>query len=439
MGSRRGGRPHALGRRCARAQGRRRTFDGSRRSVPCPAPSSRPPSRSQLALQGRLAGAPRWGASLGVPMRVRQPGAGRIDGGHESRLGRTRLAGGHAVAGGAGWGEDRGADREGARESWTRGRVEGNIQARRPTWSRDLCGAARGFGGSATARGGLFRRALGDDRWQKLAGGLPADAEIHAIAVHPAMRSRIRGHPRGAVSQHGWWGHVDRRPVPDGAKEVWSFLIRSPATRRVVHAGTSPAAVYKSENGGDTLGGSSGSSRPAAWGDELDCLRVAGMTAGLSQAARAVCRAPRWISVSACARAMAAKTWEDVSQPLIQLADRPLPQRPHRERHRRSRVMMDSHAPCMSSAAPGTVFSRQAVRMGVFRSLDHGATLGRGSMEIGRFSPLHLLPRRRASIAAQSPTALFACLSPAARSRGRPRSTGATTSAGSWKRVDRGV
>ena len=113
-------------------------------------------------------------------------------------------------------------------------------------------GAARGFGGSATAQGGLFRRALGDDPWQKLAGGLPADAEIHAIAVHPGDAQLVY-----AGTQEGPYRSTDAGdkwtaiPFPDGAKEVWSFLV-DPRDARIMYPGASPPAVYKSDNGGDT-------------------------------------------------------------------------------------------------------------------------------------------------------------------------------------------
>ena len=32
---------------------------------------------------------------------------------------------------------------------------------------------------------GVFRQAAGDNRWEKLGGGLPEDAEVHAVTVHP--------------------------------------------------------------------------------------------------------------------------------------------------------------------------------------------------------------------------------------------------------------
>jgi len=120
-----------------------------------------------------------------------------------------------------------------------------------------------------------------------------------------------------------------------------------------------------------------------------------------------------------------------MSQPLIKLADKP---------HLKSRIvsdteiegMMDTHALCMSSAAPGTVFL--AVRMGVFRSTDRGANWE--DMEIGRFSPLTY--SRDICVSPHNPRTLFTALSPAARSEDgslyRSDDLG-----GTWRRIDRGI
>jgi hypothetical protein len=77
--------------------------------------------------------------------------------------------------------------------------------------------------------------------------------------------------------------------------------------------------------------------------------------------------------------------------------------------------MMDTHALAVSSAQPGAVFL--AVRMGLFKSADRGATWE--DMEIGRFSPLtYGRDVRRAGVPARPAHAL--CLSePRRAERGR--------------------
>ena len=43
-------------------------------------------------------------------------------------------------------------------------------------------GAARSIEGTM---GGIYRRTMGDGGWQRLTNGLPEDAQVHAITVHP--------------------------------------------------------------------------------------------------------------------------------------------------------------------------------------------------------------------------------------------------------------
>ena len=94
--------------------------------------------------------------------------------------------------------------------------------------------------------------------------------------------------------------------------------------------------------------------------------------------------------------------------------------------------MMDTHALTMSAAQPGTVFL--AVRMGLFRSTDHG--MNWEDMEVGRYSPLTYA--RDVQVSPQEPQVMYACLSPAARSRDgslyRSQDLGKT-----WQRFDHGV
>jgi photosystem II stability/assembly factor-like uncharacterized protein len=125
------------------------------------------------------------------------------------------------------------------------------------------------------------------------------------------------------------------------------------------------------------------------------------------------------------------ETWSDCSEHLVRLAEQP---------HLKSKIgsdteiegMMDTHALTMSAAQPGTVFL--AVRMGLFRSADRGMTWE--DMAIGRFSPLTYA--RDVQVAPQNPRVMYACLSPAARSRDgslyRSQDLGQT-----WQRFDHDV
>ena len=289
-------------------------------------------------------------------------------------------------------------------------------------------GAAHFSAGPQTGnRGGLFRRSVDADGWQHLEGGLPADAEVRAIVVHPRDPQTIY-----AGTQHGPYRSTDggdrwtalRFPDPD--MTVWSLLFH-PRDTRVMYAGTAPAAVYRSEDGGDSW------KRLPAVKPRMRVkmsfpTRVIRMAADPSQPDHLYAG----LEVDGVLRSKdAGETWEDCSAELVKLADLP---------HLKSRIvsdteiegMLDTHALCVSSAQPGTVFL--ALRMGLFQSADGGATWK--DMEIGRFSPLTYA--RDVQVSPQDARTLYAALSPAARSEDgslyRSDDLG-----GSWRRVDRGI
>ena len=52
-------------------------------------------------------------------------------------------------------------------------------------------------------KGGVFRQAIGGERWEAMSDGLPGDAEVHAITVHPDdPEHRVSRHDKGRLSQH---------------------------------------------------------------------------------------------------------------------------------------------------------------------------------------------------------------------------------------------
>jgi photosystem II stability/assembly factor-like uncharacterized protein len=235
-----------------------------------------------------------------------------------------------------------------------------------------------------------------------------------------------------AGTQHGPYqsqdggDHWAALGFPDRGMTVWSFLFH-PQDADTLYAGTSPAAVYKSVNGGDTWRRLSALAAPGHVKMSFDTriTRLAAdparpdeLYAGLE--VDGVLRSPD-----------GGESWEDVSEDLIKLADRP---------HLKSRIvsdteiegMMDTHALCVSSAEPGAVFL--AVRMGLFKSADRGATWE--DMEIGRFSPLTYA--RDVQVSPHDPRTLYAALSPAARSE--DGSLWKSEDLGrSWRRLDHGV
>jgi photosystem II stability/assembly factor-like uncharacterized protein len=278
---------------------------------------------------------------------------------------------------------------------------------------------------SAAAVGGIFRRAVGDDRWEPLAKGLPDPANVQAITVHPMTPEVVY-----AGTQDGPYRSADRgerweRLDFPRQTEVWSILVH-PTRPRTLYAGTSPIGVFRSDDGGDRWRQLPAQS-PARVKMSFACrvMRLAADPARPDDLYAA-------LEVGGVLRSLdGGESWEDMSAELVGLAGRP---------HLKSRIqsdtdtegMLDGHAVCVSAAAPGTVFL--AVRMGLFRSAAHGA--GWQDMEIGRFSPLTYA--RDVRVSPQDPRVLYACLSPAARSEdGSLYRSGDL--GGTWTRFDRGI
>ena len=285
-------------------------------------------------------------------------------------------------------------------------------------------GAARWTSGTL---GGIFRRAVGDDRWEHLIKGLPEVTHVQAITLHPTNPDVIY-----VGTQHGPYRSADRGErwerldFPDDCTEVWSILAH-PGQPRVLYAGTSPAGVCRSDDGGDTWRRLPKATPPERVKMSFACrvMRLAADPARPEEVYAAV-------EVGGVMRTLdGGDTWEDCSEGLLELAERP---------HLKSKIqsdtdtegMMDGHALCVSRARPGTVFL--AVRMGLFRSVDRGASWQ--DMEIGRFSPLTYA--RDVRVSPHDPRVLYACLSPAAFSHDgslyRSQDLGET-----WTRFDHGL
>ncbi|GIX46230.1 MAG: hypothetical protein KatS3mg131_0441 [Candidatus Tectimicrobiota bacterium] len=110
-------------------------------------------------------------------------------------------------------------------------------------------GAAR-WNSGATRRCGLFRKAAAEAPWQPLAG-LPQDAEVRAIAVHPRdPRLVFAGTQYGPYRSQDGGDHWEKLPFPDANAVVWSLCFHPTEPKRL-YLGTAPAAVYCSDDGGE--------------------------------------------------------------------------------------------------------------------------------------------------------------------------------------------
>ena len=294
-----------------------------------------------------------------------------------------------------------------------------------PSGTSHVYAGAAGWTSGAT-RSGIFRRAVGDDRWEQLTKGLPERLNVQAVTVHPTNHDLVyigtdQGPYRSADRGERW----DRLAFPEG-QQVWSILVH-PGKPQTVYAGTSPVGVFRSDDGGDTWRKLPKAVQPDRVKMTFACrvMRLAVDAARPDEIYAA-------LEVGGVMRSLdGGETWEDCCADLVKLAEQP---------HLKSRIasdteiegMLDGHALCVSSAAPGTVIV--AVRMGLFRSTNRGTSWA--DMEVGRFSPLTY--GRDIRVSPQDPRRLYACLSPAARSQDgslyRSDDLGAT-----WTRFDRGV
>src|SRR5438270_864392 len=109
-------------------------------------------------------------------------------------------------------------------------------------------GTARSMGATA---GGIFRQAVGDNRWEHLTNGVPEDANVHAITVHPENPDVVYvGSTKGAYRSTNRDNTREPPPLPADA-DIWPG--RTPQKNpRVMYAGATPPGVYRRNHGADT-------------------------------------------------------------------------------------------------------------------------------------------------------------------------------------------
>ncbi len=275
--------------------------------------------------------------------------------------------------------------------------------------------------------GGLFRQEVGAREWHHLSKGLPEKAEIRVLAIYPDNPQIVyAGTQDGPYRSADSGDHWERLAFPDPGMVVWSISFH-PRNPQILYLGTAPAAVYRSDNGGES------------W-HRLPIVETAGMVS-MAFPTRIIRLAidpshPEDIYAGLEVGGVihsrdGGDTWSDCTPALLRLAD---------QAHLKSRLgsdtesegMMDAHAVAVSTARPGTVFL--ANRMGLFCSPDRGESWQ--EMEIWRFSPFAYA--RDIQVAPHDSHTLYAALSPAALSQAgaiyRSQDLGQT-----WRRFDHHV
>src|SRR5581483_7245300 len=101
-----------------------------------------------------------------------------------------------------------------------------------------------------SSQGGLCRWSPGNGGVEKLTNGLPDNAQVQAVTVHPNDANVVyigthHGPYRSTDAGNSW----EKLDFPDDT-QVWSIAVH-PRDPRVMYAGASPVEVYRSEDGGD--------------------------------------------------------------------------------------------------------------------------------------------------------------------------------------------
>jgi photosystem II stability/assembly factor-like uncharacterized protein len=269
---------------------------------------------------------------------------------------------------------------------------------------------------------GVFRRPAGDAVWEHVLAG----PETYTVFVHPRDPSLVfAGTADGVYRSTDHGATFKRAKFPDQGVEVWSYLA-DPADPSRLLAGGSPVSIFRSDDMGESWTRLPDPRMPYRGKSPFACrvMRFARNPNSTQEIFAA-------LEVGGVMRSIdGGESWSDCSDPLVQMSiDEP---------RLRSMIvsdtdaegMLDAHAICMSPADPGSVIL--ALRMGLFRSTDRGASWQ--DMRVDRFSPFTY--GRDIKVSPQDPNTLYACLSVAASSKDgalfRSQDSGKT-----WQRFDK--
>ena len=99
---------------------------------------------------------------------------------------------------------------------------------------------------------GLFRKRPGEAAWEEYTDGLPAGADVGAIAIHPLDPERaFIGVQGGVYANDGSGGRWRSMNIPENEGRVCSILFPRPDPK-VMYVGMTPAQIYRTADGGDS-------------------------------------------------------------------------------------------------------------------------------------------------------------------------------------------
>jgi hypothetical protein len=100
-------------------------------------------------------------------------------------------------------------------------------------------------------KSGLYRMAVGDDKWELITRGLPEAPAIRAIATHPEHPEIVYvGTQSGPYRSMDQGVHWEKLNVPDHGLPVWSLLF-DPRDPNVMYAGYENCEIFRGEDGGE--------------------------------------------------------------------------------------------------------------------------------------------------------------------------------------------
>jgi photosystem II stability/assembly factor-like uncharacterized protein len=100
-------------------------------------------------------------------------------------------------------------------------------------------------------KSGLYRMAVGDDRWELATRGLPEAPAVRAIATHPEEAGTVYvGTQHGPYRSTDHGDHWEKLHVADHGLPVWSLLF-DPRDSRVLYAGYENCGIFRSDDGGE--------------------------------------------------------------------------------------------------------------------------------------------------------------------------------------------
>jgi photosystem II stability/assembly factor-like uncharacterized protein len=101
-----------------------------------------------------------------------------------------------------------------------------------------------------TIGSGMWRSPDGGESWQRVRDGLTGESRVYGLSVHPAEPRTVFAGAEDGIYRSGDGGQsFARLDSPMNACEVWKIAV-DPTDPDIIFAGTRPAALYRSTDGG---------------------------------------------------------------------------------------------------------------------------------------------------------------------------------------------